>query len=96
MTAQRKSLLSQTRERIAKQALHNTELQLFLLHFRELKLNPWLSETGSSIAHARRDQGILWSWALNVWATHLYYESLPAREFDASLLPIDVFDTSAI
>jgi len=93
LTPQRKWLLSQTRERIARQALHNADLQLCLLHFRELKLSPWLFETGSSIAHARRDQGILWSWALNVWATHLYYQSLSTREFDAGVLPLDVFET---
>lgn len=53
----------------------------------------WLSESASSIAHVRRNQGILWSWALNVWATHLYYQNLDKHALDVSVLPLDVFNT---
>jgi hypothetical protein len=63
------------------------------LHFREAKLGDWLYESGSGIAHARRNQGILWSWALNVWATHLYYQNLDRHELNVSVLPLDVFNT---
>jgi hypothetical protein len=68
-------------------------LQLSLLHFREAKLGGWLYESASGIAHARRNQGILWSWALNIWATHLYYEHIEKHDLDISRLPLDVFNT---
>src|SRR5437763_1666061 len=94
LTPQRKFLLAQTRDRIARGTLRTSDLQLSLLHFREAKLGgAWLRESASSIAHVRRDQGILRAWGLRVWATHLYYENLQKHDLDVSILPLDVFDT---
>ncbi len=93
LTPQRRFLLTQTRERISRRTLRTSDLQLSLLHFREAKLGGWLYESGSGIAHARRNQGILWSWALNVWGTHLYYQNLDRHELKVSVLPLDVFNT---
>ena len=93
LTPQRKFLLTQTRDRIFRRALRTSDLQLSLLHFREAKLGGWLRESASSIAHIRRNQGVLWSWALNVWATHLYYQNLKRHDLDVSVLPLDVFNT---
>jgi len=93
LTSQRRHLLRQTRERIRRSSLRTADLQLALLHFREVKLGDWLCESASSIAHATRNQGIFWSWGLNVWATHVFYEFLDKERLDVSMLPLDVFNT---
>ena len=53
----------------------------------------WLSESASSIAHVRRNQGILRAWGFRVWSTHLYYQNLRRDDLDVSVLPLDIFDT---
>jgi hypothetical protein len=58
-----------------------------------MHLSNWFWESGSTIAHPRRDQGLFWSWALNVWATHLYYQDLNREEINLAILPQDVFRT---
>lgn len=87
-------MLAQVRDRISRGTLRTSDLQLSLLHFREAKLGgTWLRESASSIAHVKRDQGILRTWGLRVWATHLYYENLKRNDLDVSILPLDIFDT---
>jgi hypothetical protein len=93
LTPQRLFLLKSVRAGISRQTLGTSDLQLALLHFREIGLGDWLWESASSIAHARRDQGTFWTWALNVWTTHLFYQHLKSNEFDVSVLPLDVFNT---
>jgi hypothetical protein len=94
LTPQRKFLLSDTRERISRRTLRTTDLQLALLHFREAKLGgDWLKESASSIAHVRRNQGILRAWGLSVWGTHLYYQNLKRHDLNVSVLPLDIFET---
>lgn len=93
LTPQRKHLLAQTRARIHRETLRTSDLQLCLLFFREIKLDDWFWESGSAIAHARRDQGLFWSWALNVWTTHLYYQHLDRNDVNVRILPADVFRT---
>ena len=93
LTPQRSYLLRQTRERISRCSLRTADLQLALLHFREMKLGDWLFESASSIAHATRNQGVFWSWGLNVWATHVFYEFLDKERMDVSTLPLDVFNS---
>ena len=94
LTPQRKFLLSETRERISRRTLKTSDLQLSLLHFREAKLGgDWLKESASSIAHLRRNQGILRAWGLSVWGTHLYYQNLRRHDLDVSVLPLDIFET---
>ena len=38
-------------------------------------------------------RGTFWTWALNVWTTHLFYQHLKSNDFDVSVLPFDVFNT---
>jgi hypothetical protein len=35
----------------------------------------------------------LWSWAPNVWTTHLYYENLSEDSLNVQALPYDVYKT---
>ena len=93
LTPQRRHLLQQTYERIGRRSLRTSDLQLTLLHFREAKLQGWVWECASSIAHVMRDQGIFWAWGLSTWATNLYYQRLDRQNIDVSLLPMDVFTT---
>ena len=74
-----------------RRTLQTANLQLCLLFFRELRLDDWFWESGSGVAHPRRDQGLLWSWALNVWTTHLYYKHRKDIEHELKILPMDIF-----
>jgi hypothetical protein len=53
----------------------------------------WVFESGSSIAHTRRNQGVLWSKALDVLTTHLYYQELDPEKVKIDILPLNIFQT---
>lgn len=93
LTPQRRHLLQEVRRGIRKQTLRTSDLQLCFLHFREAKINNACWEWGSSIAHVKRDQGDIWKKALNIWATHLYFEHLNPNRPKITALSRDVFDT---
>jgi hypothetical protein len=93
LTPQKKRLLQRTLQSIYSQTLETSDLQLSLLYFRELKIDDEFWEWGSAIAHGKRNQGLLWSWALNVWTTHLYYKNLSEDSLNVQALPYDVYKT---
>lgn len=93
LTPQRRYLLRRTWENVERGTLRTSDLQLCLLHFREIGLSSWSEELGSAVAHTRRNRGLLWPWALNVWATQLYYNHLDRDRMQLGILPLDIFRT---
>jgi hypothetical protein len=94
LTPQRQHLLRTTWRDIEKGVLRTSDLQICLLHFPQCGFKDiWFFESGSSIAHTRRNQGVLWSKALDVLTTHLYYQELDPEKTKIDILPLNIFQT---
>lgn len=76
---------------VRNRTLHTSSLQLMFLQLREILKSGEFWELGSSVAHARRDQGHFWKEAISIWATNQYYENLDPRDVRIDQLPLDIF-----
>lgn len=93
LTPHRRFFVSKFVDAVRKRTLTTADVQLIFIHFRETTKGFEFQEWGSSVAHAKRNQGWIWRSAIEIWSTHVYYTNLDRTNFRIDLLPSDIFHT---
>jgi hypothetical protein len=93
VTPQRQYLIRRFASFVRSRSLRSADVQAIFVHFRETENDETFKEWGSSVAHVRRDQGLVWKSAAAIWATHTYYSNLNPEEVSINALPSDIFFT---
>jgi len=92
LTPSRDYLVRTVRRGIRDRTLRTTDLMLLIVHLREIGFDDVFFEWGSSVAHTRRNRGVLWKSAVDIWATHVYFSTVDWNNIDLRKLPIPLFE----